>query len=74
MANLRINETPQQEIQSWTRLEALLVCSDIINKNKDDKQCIEFKKQLESINGMKQTDWQEIALHLLLRQFSGELK
>ena len=74
MADLRINETPEQEIKSWDRLEALLVCSDIINKNLDDKQCKEFKKVLESINGSQQMEWSDLAIHLRLRQFVGELK
>ena len=74
MANLKINETEEQEIKSWNKLEALLICSSIINKNLEDKECKFFQKQLESVNTMKTFDWQELALHLLLREFSGELK
>lgn len=74
MANLRINETPQQEIQGWTRLEALLIVSNIIKLNPKDNECKMFQKSIESITGIKSIDWEEVGVHLLLRSLAGELK
>jgi hypothetical protein len=73
-SKLKVNLTQTEQQESFSKLEALLICSSIINKNLDDKQCKEFKKVLETINGSQQIEWSDLAIHLRLRQFSGELK
>jgi hypothetical protein len=73
-SKLKVNLTQTEQQESFSKLEALLICSDIINKNPEDKQCVMFKKVLESINGSQQMEWSDLAIHLRLRQFAGELK
>ena len=73
-SKLKVNLTQTEQQESFSKLEALLITQEVVNKNPEDFECKIFKKMIESINGINTIDWVGVAVHLRLRQFACELK